>query len=238
MFSMCHCWNRTPQGRGGCMRRTWRNWTPVTIAGNTRWKQFGTARSMRESQNRANYQASTIWCLEKGTQKKRIPGNQPQRSSTLGSSSARSTKTILTSRQRLLLPSTPRHRWLGQQPSSPPNESEDDQRKDVLRSASSEVTRKRRQGGIRVSAVLRARSRRVAGDLSPWRKERCRGACMVVAMAVRLLKNCIAPYSDQVPYHPSPLSSKSPLNKPLLSPSISVFPSLSSVQVGRFFHRR
>ena len=31
---------------------------------------------------------------------------------------------------------------------------------------------------------------------------------MVVVMAVQLLKNYTAPYSDQVPYHPSPLSSK------------------------------
>ena len=60
-------------------------------------------------------------------------------------------------------------------------------------------------------------------------------------MAVRLLKNYIASYSDQVPYYPSPLSSKSLLqtnlssNKPLLSPPISVFLSLSLVQVGRFF---
>ena len=62
-------------------------------------------------------------------------------------------------------------------------------------------------------------------------------------MAIQLLKNYIALYSDQVPYHPSPLSSKSLLrtnlssNKPLLSLPISVFFSLSLVQVGKFFHR-
>ena len=136
MFSMCHCWNRTPQGRGGCMRTTWRNWTPETmIAGNTRWKQFGTARSMRESQNRVIYQASTTWCLGKGTQRKRIPRSQPQRSSILESLSACSTRTTLTSRRQLLLQSIPHHRWLGQQ-SSPPSLSignEDDQQ-DTLQS--------------------------------------------------------------------------------------------------------
>ena len=166
---------------------------------------------MQESQNQVTYQASITWYLGKGIQKKKTPESQPQRSSTLESSSACSTRTTLTSRRRLLLQSTSQHQWLGQQSSPPslPSGNEDDQQKDVLQNASSETTKKRRQGGIRVSAVLRARNRRVAGDLSPWREERCRGACMVVAMAVRLLKNCIAPYSDQVPYHPSPLSSKS-----------------------------
>ena len=127
MFSMCHCWNKTPQGRGGCMRR--RNWTPVTIAGNTRWKQFGTARSMRESQNQVIYQVSTIWSHGKDIQRKKIPGSQPQRSNTSESSSTRSTRIILTSRPRLLWLLTLYHRWLDQQssPRSLPNESEDDQ---------------------------------------------------------------------------------------------------------------
>ena len=163
IFSMCYYWNRTLKGTGGCMRRTRRNWTLVTIAGNTRWKQFGTARSMRESQNRVTYQASTTWCLGKGTQRKRIPGSQPQWSSTLGSSSACSTKTIPTSQRRAFLSLTPCHQWLGQQPSSSPNESEDDQRKDVLQSASSETTKKASESVW----FFGARSRRVAGDLSP-----------------------------------------------------------------------
>ena len=137
-----------------------------------------------------------------------------------------------------------------------------------------EATRKRRQGRGDKEEVTRrnpsqcgsrARSRRVAGDLSSWRGER-RGACMV---AVRLLKNCIAPYSDQVPYHPSPLLSKfliiqvPPSNKsfleqtpplstnlgfsfPVLSPGWKVFSSTISIRsfgflpqspssVGRFF---
>ena len=37
-----------------------------------------------------------------------------------------------------------------------------------------EATRKRRQGGIQVSAVLRAKSQQVAGDLSPCLRERQR----------------------------------------------------------------
>ena len=114
MFSMCHYWNKTLQGRGGYMRRTRRNWTPVIIARNTRWKQFGTARSMQKSQNRVTYQAFTTWCFGKGIQKKKIPGSQPQRFSTLESSSACSIRTTLTSRRRLLLQSTPHHRWLDQ----------------------------------------------------------------------------------------------------------------------------
>ena len=129
MFSMCHCWSRTPQGRGG-WTRTRRNWTPATrIAGNTKWRQFGTARSMQESQNQVIYQVSTIWSHGKDIQKKRIPGSQLQRSSTSESSSARSTRTILTSRPRLLLLSTPHHRWLDRRSSrrSLANESEDDQ---------------------------------------------------------------------------------------------------------------
>ena len=124
------------------MRKTWRNW--MEIKANTRWRQFRTARFMRESQNRVIYQASTTWCLEKGTQRKRIPGSQPQWSSTLESSSACSTRITLTSRRQLLLQLTLHHQWLGQQSSSPKllSGNEDDQQKDVLRNASSETTRK------------------------------------------------------------------------------------------------
>ena len=114
MFSMCHCWNKTPQGRGGYIRRTRRNWTLVTIAGNTRWKQFGTARSIRESQNRAIYQVSTIWFHGRNIQRKKIPGSQPQRSSILESISAHSSRTTLISRWQHLLQSTLHHRWLDQ----------------------------------------------------------------------------------------------------------------------------
>ena len=84
---------------------------------------------MQESQNRVIYQVSTIWFHGKDIQRKRIPGSQFQRSSTSESSSARSTRTILTSRPRLLLLSTPHPRWLDRQSSrlDLPNESEDDQ---------------------------------------------------------------------------------------------------------------
>ena len=124
------------------MRRTQKNWTPVTIAGNTRWKQFGTVWSMQESQNRVTYQASTTWCLEKSIQRKKIPRSQPQRSSTLESSSARSTRTILTSRRQLLLQSTPHHQWLDQLSLS--NGKKDDQQ-DALRSAPRRANRRVKQ---------------------------------------------------------------------------------------------
>ena len=90
------------------IRITRRNWTPTT-AGSTKWRQFGTIQFMRESQNWAIYQAFTIWFHGRDIQRKRIPGSQPQRSSTLESLSARFTKTILTSQQQLLLLSTPCH---------------------------------------------------------------------------------------------------------------------------------
>ena len=123
---------------------------------------------MQKSQNRVTYQASTTWCLGKGTQRKRIPRSQPQRSTILKSSSARSTRTTLISQQQPLLPSIPRHQWLDQRSSSPPNESEDDQQKDVLQSASSEATRK----ASKLIWFSKTRSRRIAGDLSPWRSVR------------------------------------------------------------------
>ena len=103
------------------------------IAGNTKCRQFRTARSMQESQNQVIYQVSTIWSHGKDIQKKRIPGSQLQRSSTSESSSARSTRIILTSQPRLLLLSTPHHRRLDRQLDrqssrrSLSNESEDDQ---------------------------------------------------------------------------------------------------------------
>ena len=102
MFSTGHYWNRTPQRRSRCIRRIRRNWTPAT-KGNIRWKQFGIARSMQESQNRVTYQVSTTWYLGKRIQRKKIPENQPQRSSTLESSSAYFTRTTLTNRRQLFL---------------------------------------------------------------------------------------------------------------------------------------
>ena len=122
-FFTCHCWSMTPPGRGGWIR-TQRNWTPARIAVSTRWRQFVTALSMRESQQ-VIYQDSTIWFLGKVIQKKKIPGSLTQRSNTLGSSSARSTRTILTSRQRSLRPSTLHHRWPGQPSSQQPSQRSD-----------------------------------------------------------------------------------------------------------------
>ena len=106
MFSTFHCWSRTPPGRGGWMRTTQRNWMPATMrAESTKWRRFVTARSMRRSQNQIIYRGSTIWYHGGIIRKKKIPGGQLQRFSTLGSSSAHSTTIIQISRQR-----PPRHR--------------------------------------------------------------------------------------------------------------------------------
>ena len=131
MFSTYHCWSRTPPGRGGWTKKSdkWSS-TQVTMkAESTKWRQFGTARSMRENQNQVIYQVSTIWSHKKDIQRKRIPRSQLQRSSTSKSSLARSTRTILTSRPQLLLLSTLHHRWLDQQSNrlDLPNKSKDDQ---------------------------------------------------------------------------------------------------------------
>ena len=130
MFSTCHCCSGTLPGRGGWTKMSdkW-SLTLATIAGSTKWWQFGTVRSMWGSQNQVIYQASTTWFHGKDTQKKKIPGSQSQQSNTLESSLTRSIRIILTSRPRLFLLLTPRHQWLDRQ-SSPlglPNESEDDQ---------------------------------------------------------------------------------------------------------------
>ena len=219
MFSICHCWSRTPQGRGG-WTRTRRNWTPATmIAGNTSWKQFGTARSMRENQNRVIYQASTTWCLGKGTRRKRIPGSQPQRSSTLESSSARSTRTTLTSRRRLLLQSTPHHRW-----PSPPNLSSgnEDNRQDALRSAPSARCAKqgdKEEATRRNLSQCSSKSQKPAGSRrSVFLAQRALGSLQwqFVDWQFDSWKNYTAPYSDQVPYYPSLSSSKLFLSPPIL----------------------
>ena len=131
MFSTCHCWSKTPPRRGGWTKKLdkWSLMSTTMIVESTKWRQFGTARSMQGSQNQVIYQVSTIWSHEKDIQRKKIPGSQLQRFSTSESSSARSTRIILTSQPQLLLLSTSHHRWLDQQlsPRSLPNESEDDQ---------------------------------------------------------------------------------------------------------------
>ena len=88
----------------------------------------------------------------------------------------------------------------------------------------------------------RVRSRQEAGDLSPWRKK-CRGACggslTIDSSTLKKLHSTLfwpsflsfKPLIIQVFHRPS-----SSLNKPLLFPPLSVFPSLSLVQVRRFFH--
>ena len=47
-------------------------------AESTSWRQFGTARSMRECQNQVIYQVSTIWSHGKDIQRKKIPKSQFQ----------------------------------------------------------------------------------------------------------------------------------------------------------------
>ena len=81
---------------------------------------------------------------------------------------------------------------------------------------------------IRVSFVLnRVRSRQVARDLSPWYRKRW-GVCIWWFDHLQFdpAENWSAPYSDQVLRQLSPSSHH----------TSSVFPSLSLVQVGRFFH--
>ena len=133
MFSTCHYWSRTPPGRGGWMKKSdkWSSMQVTMKAENTKWRQFGTARSIQESQNQVIYQISTIWSHRKDIQRKKIYGSQLQQSSTSESSSARSTRIILTSKPQLLLLLTPHHRWLDRQSSSRsfPNKSEDNQPK-------------------------------------------------------------------------------------------------------------
>ena len=131
IFSTYHCWSKTPPRKSGWMKKSDKlSLTQVTMkVRSTKRRQFRTVRSIQESQNQVIYQVSTIWSHRKNIQRKRIPGSQLQRSSTSESSSAHSTRTILTSQPRLLLLSTPHHRWPDRQSSQLglPNESEDDQ---------------------------------------------------------------------------------------------------------------
>ena len=94
-----------------------------------KWRQFGIARFMRESQNQVIYQVSTILSHRKDIQKKIISRSLLQQSSTSKSSWARSIRAILTSRPQLLLLSTPYHQWLDRQlsPLSLSNKSKNNQ---------------------------------------------------------------------------------------------------------------
>ena len=164
---------------------------------------------MQESQSQAIYQVSTIWSHGKDIRRKKIPESQPQQSNTLESSSARSTRTTLTSRQWLLLQSIPDHQWLNQQSSSPSLSSgKEDDRQDALKSVKKrnkeEATRKRWQERSDKKEVTRRN-----------------------------------PNSDQVPYNPSPLSFKSFIIQvpPLLSFPVhqQIYDLL--VFLPHFFHR-
>ena len=118
------------------------------------------------------------------------------------------------------------------------------------------ATRKRRQGrGDKEEATRRnpsqcgsrARSRRVAGDLSPWRRERrgaCSGSLTIGSLTLKELYSTLfwpSPSSSksliiQVLYHPSPLSSKSLIIQVSYHPSLSsTKPRPSSLKQSRFF---
>ena len=99
MFFTCHCWSRTPPGRGG-WTRMWRNSRPAALTRSTRWKGFGTVRSMRRSQQQVTYRASTTWYHGRVTLRKRTPGSLHRQCNTSGSWSAPSTRIIPTSRQQ------------------------------------------------------------------------------------------------------------------------------------------
>ena len=106
-----------------------------------------------------------------------------------------------------------------------------------------EATKKRWQKRIQVSVFLRARSRREAEDLSLWRKgrrETCSGSLTIGSSIPKELHSTLSSKSliIQVSYHLSPLSSKFLIDQTtsFFFPPLSNFPSLSLVQVGRFFH--
>ena len=181
MFSICYCWSKTSQERGESSQCQSSSWATTR---STRWKLSETVQSMPREQT-DTFQGYTIWLHGRVTWKKRTPGNLPRLSCTSGRWSAPFTRTTQRNQQQHQHPWTPLRPWPSQRPSSPQPKSEDD-RQNALRSAPSEVlkkkrqgrgnkeeaTRKRQQGGIRISVVLRARSWRGAGDLSLWRKER------------------------------------------------------------------
>ena len=100
--------------------------------------------------------------------------------------------------------------------------------------------RKRQQGGIWVSTVLEPEAGRRPEICLPGAGSVEEPIVTIWPLGVWLLKNYIAPYSDQVPHYPSPLSSKSLIDQTTFfcSPPISVFPSLPLVQVRKFFHRQ
>ena len=129
IFSTCHCWSKILLGRGRWIKKSdkWRSIPATMMAGNTKWRQFGTVRFRQESQ-KVIYQDYTIWYLGKDIRKKKIPRNQLQQSSISKGSSARFRKIILISQLQFFLLLTLHHWWLDWQSSSLsfPNKSKDD----------------------------------------------------------------------------------------------------------------
>ena len=114
MFFTCCCWSKTPPRRSRWMRMQ-RSWTPETMrAESMKWTQFGTTRSMQESQQ-AIYRDSTTWYFGKDIWKKKTPESHTQLFNILGNLSDHSIGIIQRSRQQLLKPLTLHHQWSGQQ---------------------------------------------------------------------------------------------------------------------------
>ena len=254
MFSICQSWSRIPQNRGGNFQ--YQSLSQVTTR-STKWKLFKTVQSIPIKQM-DTFQGYIIWLYGKVTWKKRIPGNLLWLSFTSGRCSTPSIRTTQRNRQRHQHPWTLLYSWPSQQSSSPQNESKDN-RQDTLRSTSSKATRKRQQKKGNKEEVtrrnssqygFRAKSWQETGDLSPWCKERweaCSGSLTISSSTSEEPHNTLFwPSSSlsksliiQVSYYPNFLSFKSFIDQTtsLLSPLLSVFLSLSLVQVGRFFHR-
>ena len=119
----------------------------------------------------------------------------------------------------------------------------EDKRQDTLRSAPRRASRRAKRGNKEEAikknpsqCSSKARSWRVAGNLSPWRKKCWRAYMVVDHWHFNSWKNYTATYFDQVPYHPSLSLNKSVLeNNPYFFHHSRFFlPCLA--EFGRFFH--
>ena len=137
------------------------------------------------------YQYYTIWSYGKAIRKKKTPGDLLWQLCTSGRWLAPSTKIIWRSRQRHHHPWVPHHQWLGQQSTSPPNK-----RENALKSVPSKATRKKQQKGIRVSAVLEPEVGKRPEICLSGAGSVGEPAMAVWLLAIRLLKNYTASYSD------------------------------------------
>ncbi len=117
MYSMCHCWSRTPQEEGEWIKhyqsqkRTWNSKPEATRS--MRSKQLLTARYTANRQM-TKWQASTTSFCGRVTQKKKTPGSLHWQSYTSGSWLAPFIRSIRRSRQQPLHIWTPLHQRPGQ----------------------------------------------------------------------------------------------------------------------------